>query len=257
VNAGAFSFDGVVSGVYSLETKPMSESTDVPHLVGRQVLSVGEDLNRIVLEMMPGIEARGKILVEGAPTSAWPQVSLQPTESLNYPDFASIDPNGDFVIPGLAPGSYNVLIGAPPSDKYVRAVRLNGQEYRSGTVDLNASASLEVVLADRSSSITGSVTDADGPVGSGITVIAHQRAAPGFLASIRTDETGHFSLVAMPPGEYVLTAVESGPVPLGFFTMDPSIEQKLGKPTTVYDGASVSVNLRLITSDELRAATER
>jgi hypothetical protein len=83
VSAGEFSFDAVSPGAYILETKSTGEAEGRPPLVGRQSISVGSrDLNGLVVELRPGIELSGSVIVEGNPPSAWPQITLTPTASI-------------------------------------------------------------------------------------------------------------------------------------------------------------------------------
>ena len=64
-----------------------------------------------------------------------------------------------------------------------------------------------------------------------------------------TDESGRFSLAGLPPGDYFLTAMDTGP---GFLRLAPGVMEKLGKVVTVGESASAAVELRLITMDDLR-----
>jgi len=101
--SGEFSFENVPFGNYILETRALEEPGPQPPLVGWQTLSVSNsDLEGIVVEMRPSIELRGRVLVEGAPTSSLPQISLIPIEGLNYLQSPTVDSNGAAVGPGIS-----------------------------------------------------------------------------------------------------------------------------------------------------------
>jgi hypothetical protein len=247
VRAGEFSFDEVLPGTYLLETKPTAGPGDRPPLVGCQMISLGSgDLDRVVVEMKPVIELRGKILVEGAPVSSWPQITLTPTDGLNYLDFAMVDAEGRFAISGLEPMHYLVRVGSLPPPIFVKSVRFNGLDAK-GELDLASvlTAFLEIVIGYGTSSITGMVSDSEGPVGPAINVIATRRDQPPYRT--QTDQSGRYSLEGLPPGEYSLTAMDIGPVP-------PESIEKLGKAITVGEGVATTVDLQLTSIDDVRAA---
>ena len=174
LKAGEFSFDGVLPGTYILETKPTAEIEDHPPLVAWQMISVGNgDLDRVVVEMKSAIELRGHIVVVGKPPSSWPQITLTPTDGLNYLDSALIDEDGRFALTGLEPAPYRVTVSSIPPPMFLKSVRFNGHDL-SGDIDLasTTTASLEIVISYGTSSISGVVSDSEGPVGPAVNVMA-------------------------------------------------------------------------------------
>jgi large repetitive protein len=241
---GEFSFDGVLPGNYFLEARSDVDAADRPAFVAWQPISVGSnDLDRIVVEMKPAMELRGKVVVEGSPLSAWPQITLTPTDGLNYLDSPTVDSDGQFRVMGMEPAAYHVTIGSLPPPLYLKSMRFNGRDV-DGAIDLGPSsaASLELVVSSGTSSMNGVVSDSNGPVGRGIFVFA----TPSFhIAS--TDEKGQFSFEGLPPGQYYVVALDiPGMLP-------PEIILKVGTPVTVGDGAT-STNLKLTTRDQLGTA---
>ncbi|HEY6342989.1 MAG TPA: carboxypeptidase regulatory-like domain-containing protein [Bryobacteraceae bacterium] len=252
VTAGDFSFDGISPGSYILETKSMGEAEDRPSLVGRQVVSVsGGDLNGVVVQLTPALEVSGNVVVEGSPPSAWPQITLTPIEGLNYPtDFATIDVNGRFIVSGLEPAPYQLNIGSISPPMFLKAIRFNGREIGNEAIDLSSGqrGSLEIVISDRASSLTGVVNDSAGPAGPGIIVTAHHRTL-GRNHVTHTDESGRFSFMGLPPGEYRLIAMDIG---TGFLYFPSETFEKLGKVVSLGEGVSATTELRLITNDDLQ-----
>ena len=251
---GKFSFNDVSPGSYVLETKSTAEPEDRPPMVGRQIISVGgRDLNGVVLELRPGIELSGAVIVEGSPPSAWPEITLTPTEGLDYPtDFAKIDANGRFTVTGLEPAPYRLNIGSVSPPLFVNAIRFNGREMGNEPIDLASTqkGSLEIVISDRVSSLTGVVNDSAGPAGPGILVVAHRRT-PGQIQTrvAQTDDSGRFSFTNLPPGEYILAAMDTGG---GFIQIPPELIEKLWKVVTLREGVSATTELQLITTDNLQ-----
>jgi protocatechuate 3,4-dioxygenase beta subunit len=251
VDAGNFSFDGVSPGNYILETKSTGESDGHPSLVGRQAVSVGGgDVDGVVVQLTPPLEVSGNVIVEGSPPSAWPQITLTPVEGVDYPtDFVTIDGNGRFIVPGLEPAPYHLNIGSISPPMFLKAIRFNGREIDNEVIDLASEQKgvLEILISDRGSSLTGVVNDSAGPAGPGIVVMARGRTL-GQNRITQTDESGRFSFTRLPPGEYLLTAMDTGG--MGFFWAEGL--EKLSKVVSVGEGVSATTELRLITTDDLR-----
>jgi hypothetical protein len=245
VTAGDFSFEEIPPGSYILEAKSGSE----PPLLSWQVLSVGSgDLDRVVVEMKPGIELTGNVIVEGSRPALWPQITLTPEEGLNHPtDFAMVDENGRFAITGLEPAPYRVSIGRPSGPMFVKSVRFSGREVSNEVIDLASArtVSLEIVISDRVSKLDGTVTDTHGPVGAGIFVIAMSKTR-GDMRTVMTDDSGRFSFSALPPGDFLVAAIDTGNRSV---RPAPEVLSKQGREVTVAEGASASVDLPLIALD--------
>jgi protocatechuate 3,4-dioxygenase beta subunit len=255
---GEFSFDGVLPGNYFLEAKSNVDAEDRPALVAWQPISVGiNDLDRVVVEMKPAMELRGKVTVEGSPLSSWPQITLTPTDGLNYLDSPMVDSDGQFSVTGMEPAAYNVTVGFLSPPLYLKSMRFNGRDVdggiadpfarsQLGAIDLGASsaASLELVVSRGAASISGVVSDSNGPVGPGIFVFA-TRETPPFRIAV-TDEKGQFTFKGLPPGQYYVVAMD------GPGMLPPEIILKLGTPVTVADGVT-STNLKITTRDELKS----
>jgi hypothetical protein len=140
--------------------------------------------------------------------------------------------NGTFEIGNLLPGKHYIRVtgGAQPGGQSrgrgqaqgqgqwtVKSVLVAGQDVTDQAVDLKPGQNVEnvtVVLTDRSTAIGGTVRDNKSAPMSGITVIAFSsdpqfwRAQSRHIQAVRTDSSGMFHLRALPPGDYLIVAVD-------------------------------------------------
>jgi hypothetical protein len=177
---------------------------------------------------------------------------LTPADGLNYLDSAIVDADGRFAFTGLEPAHYRVNVGSIPPPLYIKSVRFNGLDF-AGDIDLASApaGSLEIAIAYGTSSISGMVSDFDGPVGPAVNVMA-TRKNQGPYRFAQTDENGRFSFAGLPPGEYSVLAMDTGPGMLW-----PKIIEKLGKTVTVDEGATVATDLRLTSNDDVQGIDSR
>jgi hypothetical protein len=109
------------------------------------------------------------------------------------------------------------------------------------------------VLTDRVSEVAGAVTDdRDQPLRSYVVVVLPLDAKPlggggRYTRAIRPNQEGRFSVRALPPGRYVVGAVETLDEGQEW---DPQVQGRIrdyGQTVTIEEGAALSVTLTLIT----------
>ena len=246
--SGEFSFENVPLGNYILETRALEEPGPQPPLIGWQLLSVSNsDLEGLVVEMKPSIELRGRVLVEGAPISSLPQITLTPIEGLNYLASPTVDANGTFSLKGVEPTAYRLTLGVLRAPLFVKSIRFNGQDVH-GNLNFSpaASASLDIVIAHGTASLSGVVKNSGVAVGPGIPVLV-ARDGGGFFGA-KTDERGSFSMTNLPPGEYRIIAMET------MARDSPALLLKIATAVMVDDAASAAVEIPLSSTEDVRAA---
>jgi hypothetical protein len=209
---GSFSVGNLASGDYEM-------TVTTPKEMGALRLTVaGADVSGVVVSMSPVVPLTGKVTFEGAPPVGIAQTAfvLRPAvvETLGIPSIAQFKPDWTFEIPSLA--GAGVLRGELPRGWFLKAVRLDGRDVTDTVLDFQTyqDKAIEVVLTQTATEISGRVVDAAGRDVPNYVAIAfpedQQRWTPltRAIASIRPDQQGRFSLRGLPPGRYLVAAVD-------------------------------------------------
>jgi hypothetical protein len=120
--------------------------------------------------------------------------------------------DGTFEITSVRDGDYAISVGGIEDGWYVKSARLGSDDILEKGLQLEKGGSggrLEIVLSSASAQLEGSVSERDGAV-----IGARVRVAPdpetpynrSRSQSATTDQTGHFTLINLPPGSYRVVA---------------------------------------------------
>jgi len=208
---GSFSASSLPPGDYE-----MTASTETELGTLRFALA-SEDVSGLVLTMNPVVPLRGKITFEGTPPAgALAGFVLRPafTETAGLPYAAQIRPDWTFEIRPFS-GS-GVLRAELPRGWFLKAVRLDGRDVTDTILDFESyqGKPIEVVFTQKATEIAGRVVDATGREVSNYVAVAfpedQQRWTPltRTIASVRPDQQGRFNIRGLPPGRYMVVAVD-------------------------------------------------
>lgn len=196
----------------------------------REVLVTGDDVTGVHVTLAPGMVISGRLTFDGAQTAPPTDMRAYTVRvfsaattgvSLGVPT-APVAVDGTFRIEGLTPGMYRMNIGMPVRtgslpDWTVRHIHHDDRDISEQVFDVRPGvdvAGLNVVLTDRVTEVTGTVTDAQGhPVTDHSVLLlpvdeqfwrtgTRRRPAPQ-----RPDTTGRFRLIDVPAGDYYLALV--------------------------------------------------
>lgn len=263
---GSFSIKGLAPGDYKLTIRYVTGAGNSMHAEEAGTLRVpvnGVDLSGLHISTSRGWSASGQVITDrGAlPDLRSQRVILvgQAVEADADLKVGGIDGSGEiredgtFVLAGLF-GRERIRTNTVKG-WMLKAVLQNGRDITDEAIELRSGEELrglQVVLTNRITSISGSVTDdSNAPATEGTVIVFPRDAAkwadePRYLRAARPDQQGQFDILGLPPGEYLAAAV--GYVPQGMWA-DPELLESLRRSAqrvTLGDGTSQTVALKLV-----------
>jgi hypothetical protein len=282
---GQFTLNGVTPGEYSLQVQSMGalmtaagnamtfaftmsdRSGGAPPAppqdreFGVTTITVGgEDIGGVVVVGTRGAKASGVLSFEGAAkpeTLNGVRVTAPPVDGDGpTPGFgaALVKDTGAFDVDGLIGGRI-FRVANLPKGWTLKRVTLNGEDITDKGVEFKPGedvTGIDIELTDRSTTVTGSVTDDKGQALKDYTVVIFPEDEAKWtlpmnrwMSSTRPDQDGRFKVSNLPPGLYYAVAVEY--VAAGEWG-DPEWLARAAKQATrlsLDEGAAKSLELKL------------
>lgn len=221
---GTFTITRVPPGRYTVVARENDGRQAGAARAGIQPVTVaGEDVT-VNLVMTAGAHVSGTITLEAAVTPvpknfAGFRVNLAALEGVPVPGRLARpgEPaeDGMFSVSGLMPGRY-VIRASGPAGWTMKSVFLNGHDITDTPLDIRGDnvTDLNVIYTDRIAVMSGTVRDSKNAPSAGATVIAFPADSKEWspqsrrIQSARADQNGVYRIAALPPGEYLLVAVD-------------------------------------------------
>jgi hypothetical protein len=268
---GTFQVTNVPPGHYTAIARSGGGRQSDPKVAVQNLIVNGQNIDGVTLMLQPGVTMSGNITVESSGTPSptdysgfridAPEVSPLPG---GFGPFGGgrgggatggrAQTNGAFQVPNLMPGQHYVTVTgqAQGGTWYLKSVIANGQDVSDSSVELKPAQNLDgvtIVLTDRITNLSGTVRDSGGNPAAAVTVIAfsadpqYWRAQSRRIQSARSDSTGVYHVRGLPPGDYLLVAVDDAENGEWF---DPSyLDQMKASAThvTLADGDTKTLDL--------------
>lgn len=166
---------------------------------------------------------------------------------------SNVEQDGSFKIESISPADYRAVVTSLPVELYAKEVRLGGLDLMNQTIHVAAgtpvAGTVEILLSPNVSQIDGSVLDDRGQPITGILAVLvpdRNRDHTELFKTATTDQTGHYAIRGIPPGDYKLFAWETLES-FGYF--DPEVlkqSESQGKAIHISESSKVNQNIRSI-----------
>lgn len=240
---GTFAFASVAPGTYTLFARA---SSPVVQWASAEIAVDGERIPGLSLTLQPGLTISGRVRAGGS--GALPpfdvaavKITAEPLQSAAdvslAPSAATVERDGRFTIGGVTPGRYRLTAAIPGAGRARGWTLLSAAAGGIDTLDLplvvrpnDTITDIVITLTDRSSQIEGVLQDTGGATVSDYTVVLFP-ADPALwlprarrIQATRAGTDGAFVFRSLPPGDYLLSAVDD--VERGEW-FDPAFLQRL------------------------------
>jgi protocatechuate 3,4-dioxygenase beta subunit len=268
---GAFEFDGIAPGAYVVQAVKASGS-DAMHVeeitdFAMQRLQVGaEDVGPIVLTAAATSSLTGRVVVEGDTTPDAREFGLVvlPVDPDETPQIrfgrsdVPLGPDGRFVIRGLTT-KIRLGLDRAPAGWWIRSANIGGIDAASDPVAFgtrqDSRDDIGVVLARTAATLSGRVVnDRGGRVESSSIVVFPSdvdRRFPRsrYVKTVDADSDGEFTVTSLPPGSYLVAAVEAADGDATADWTDPDALEEiasLAERVTLGEGQRATLSLRVV-----------
>jgi hypothetical protein len=213
-------------------------------------ISLTTDMDDLLITTGPGATITGQIVYESGPPpplpsgqpAPLPRVNAQMADPMNsggLPTPQSVQVSADltFTMKGFM-GEYLIRAGGGGAI-YLKSVLLGGEDITDTPHEFKSGDKVTVVMTTRASTIEGTVTDEKGdPTNSGSLLLFSEDKTYWRSSSVRTrrggvDITGHFKMIGVLPGRYLLIALpQERANAFNFGNVDPALFAEFAKEAT-------------------------
>jgi len=251
---------------------------DEPTYWCEKSVSVKNENIDVVLELRKASHIEGQVTIEdlGQRTTLLPftgaVIMAVPSDGRSLGSrlipMPPVGPNGEFRTAGFPPGSFDLAlienVRRPSTGYFVESVIVAGVRRRGARIDLadDDLRSVEIVLNNKTANLTGLVRDQQGRPVSSATVylfpedrLLWAEFGPSVqrIRATQPDSTGSYTITTIPPGEYLIVAVQGGAREDWRAMTRLTQWASQAVKTTVSGGRRQSVNLTVLSGGSTRS----
>ena len=282
VNAdGSFEIKGVAPGEYNLTAT--ARDPNGQQYTSRTRVSVGtSDVTNLTVSVKPGVELRGKIILDGTPPQQFSMSNLRVSliaEDNAMPgvvnfvtavggggtrgdairaflpagqsEMAEVAADGTFTLRDVGAMEYRIRVMGLPQGAYIQAGRIDTTDALNAPFSVdNQGSQLQLQLGFAPGRVSGTVSDDRGAPAPGVQAVlvpdeARRGRNDAYFAAT-TDRSGQYAFSNVPPGRYKLFAWED--VPAGAYQYPDFIRryEDRGQTITVNANGAITADGRLI-----------
>jgi Carboxypeptidase regulatory-like domain len=231
---GGFEFVNVPPGEYVIQAFKGSE-------IGWQFVTVsGADVTEVTVATLPGSTITGRVTFEGGdpPAARGLEILPAPADPDQTPFFgassaADIHDDWTFELTDVI-GPARLRISRAPAGWTLARVIVNGLDATDAVMPFGTAAQsvrdVQVVMTNQITRLTGVVTDSSRAVIAFAAERDRWYQGSRFISAARTTQQGAFNITGLPPGSYLVTAVDR--LPDDDAWQDPAFLAQLVPPAT-------------------------
>jgi hypothetical protein len=217
---GVFAINSVPPGRYTLRAR--GDDSDAPQYAAIPV-TVNGDIADLAVVLTPGATLSGTVMFPSAATAPPDVTQFRVTAPSTEPGFVGPQPNarldntGKFTLAGVPAGPHLIRSAGSARGWSIKSVTVGGRDVTDSPIELRSGenvSNIVVVYTDKVNEISGTVTNDQGTPASEYTVLAFSTDASLWrpqsrqIATTRPDQTGHYRIRTLPPGEYYVVTVD-------------------------------------------------
>jgi protocatechuate 3,4-dioxygenase beta subunit len=226
-----------------------------------QVVDAGPGTNDIVVALLPGVELKGHLKVEGAGARPLENYSVALTtpgtmgnrrEAFSSP----VKKDGSFTITQVPPGEWQVTVNPSGPGTFEKSMRLGDKDflYKPLEIPSGLDVPLNIVITSGGATIDGEVEAGTAAKRAGILLapMGARHTMDRFYSIATTDDKGKFKINGVAPGKYKLFALE-GIATANFRSQDSAdLLDALGEELDVPESGTVQPHPKLILEERAR-----
>jgi protocatechuate 3,4-dioxygenase beta subunit len=276
---GTFEIKGVAPGEYNL-TATARDPNGQEHTARTRINVSSADVNNVALSLRPGVEVRGRIVLETTPPQQFRMSNLRVSlvaGDASLPNILNlaggrggrggeivaqllgggqmateaVAEDGSFTLKNVGAQEYRVRVTGLPQGAFLQSGRIGSRDALNApfTVD-DSSTVLQLQIGFSPGRVSGAVADARGAAAPGAQVVLvpdeARRGRSDAYFTANSDQNGQFTLNNVPPGSYKIFAWED--IPAGAYQYPDFLRryEDRGQTVTVNANGTITANVRLI-----------
>jgi len=253
-----FELPEVVSGRYRIQASVRVKDKTYS---ARQIIDAHEGINDTVLTMVPAVELKGHLKVEGPAANPLESFTITLNEAGsgqrggNYS--AQVKKDGSFAIPDVPPGEWLLNINPNPGGLFDKSVRLGDKDFLFQRLEIppGLDAPLNILLSSNTAAITGEI-EAEGSevkrAGILLEPVGKLHTFTRFYYSALADDDGKFKLTGVAPGKYKIFALQKIATTSYRNPESADLLDALGEEVDMTEGAKIELHPKLIPEEKAK-----
>jgi hypothetical protein len=261
---GTFTLTNVSPGEHQITVRPARLGVE-GEFASYTFTAAGEPLN-VRVATTRGATLSGRVVWEGSASHGVtpPRVNVQQQTTQSMPFLGSgtvtgadgtFDDDNTFKLAGASGKGFVRVLPLPPGWT-IKSVTVDGEDVTDVPIDLTTRTAIDdirIVLTDKLTDLTGHVNDSRGALAKDyVAVLLPVGLKAGvspqrFIRTVRPDQDGYFHVKGLPPGNYTVIALDWIEQGRQFVPSFQEELRKAGKPLTLREGQSTTLELALTT----------